>query len=101
MTSCELYRLAQVLEEIACSVSGGTDDVWITPTVGPMSSGIPVTLRFAVLEVVAALLHGLPAEEVRKHAKAAAQRMRLAASDCAAMERITEEEVESRRKVGR
>ena len=101
MTSCELYRLAQVLDEIAYIMSGYTDDVWITQTVGPMSSGIPVALRFAVLEVVAALLHCLPAEEVRKHAKAAAQRMRLAASDCAVMERITEEEVESRRKVER
>ena len=101
MTSCELYKLAQVLEEIACSVSGGTDDVWITPTVGPMSSDIPAALTFSVFEVVSAFFPGLPAEEVRKHAKAAAQRLRLAASDRAVLELITEEEVERRRKLER
>ena len=99
MTSCELYRLAQVLEEIAYSVSVGTDDVWIQSTVGQMSSGIPVALTFAVCEVFAAFFHSLPAEEVRRHAKAAAQRLRLAASDRAVLERITEEEVQSRREV--
>jgi hypothetical protein len=99
MTSCELYTLAKALEEIAYSVSVGTDDVWIQSAVSQMSSGIPAALTFSVFEVVAAFFHGLPAEEVRKHAKAAAQRLRLAASDRAVLERITEEEVQSRREV--
>lgn len=99
MTSCELYTLAKALEEIAYSVSGGTDDVWIQSAVSQMSSGIPAAMTFSAFEVVAAFFHGLPAEEVRKHAKAAAQRLRLAASDRAVLERITEEEVQSRREV--
>ena len=99
MTSCELYTLAKALEEIAYSVSVGTDDVWIQSAVSQMSSGIPAAMTFSAFEVVAAFFHGLPAEEVRKHAKAAAQRLRLAASDRAVLERITEEEVQSRREV--
>ncbi|MDA8363040.1 MAG: hypothetical protein M0Z84_04305 [Gammaproteobacteria bacterium] len=91
--------MAKALEEIAYSVSVGTDDVWIQSAVSQMSSGIPAALTFSVFEVVAAFFHGLPAEEVRKHAKAAAQRLRLAASDRAVLERITEEEVQSRREV--
>jgi hypothetical protein len=101
MTSCELYTLAKALEEIAYSVSGGTDDVWIQSAVSQMSSGIPAAMTFSAFEVVAAFFHGLPAEEVRKHAKAAAQRLRLAASDRAVLELITEEEVERRRKLER
>ena len=101
MTSCELYTLAKALEEIAYSVSVGTDDVWIQSAVSQMSSGIPAALTFSAFEVVAAFFHGLSAEEVRKHAKAAAQRLRLAASDRAVLELITEEEVERRRKLER
>lgn len=100
MTSRELYWLASVLEEMACSVSGCLDDGRVTTGVGLLKPEIPA-VKLAAIEIIAALLHGLPAREVQIRAKTAARRMRLAASDRAIMERIGEEKLEIRRNVER
>ena len=101
MTSCELYRLAQVLEEIAYSMSGDTDDVWIPSTVCPMPPGIPASAAPEVMEAVAALFQGLAASEIRIRARTAAQRVRQAAADRAVIEQASNEEVENRKIVER